>query len=85
MKKLYPFVSSVDNTLLLISVSLSFFCFPILALLVVHSVCKMLFGMSLHNSQVAGTSAFIIVGLYSIVGIIYMYIRYFKTKKKSKR
>ncbi len=74
MKKLYAFVHSVDNTLLLISVTLSFICFPILALVLVHTICKVILAMSLYNSQVAGTIAFIITALYSIIGIVYMYI-----------
>ncbi len=80
MTKIYPFVKSVTNIMLLISVTLSFLCFPFIAMMFVHTICKIVFSLSVHSSQVAGTTAFIIVGLYSLVGIVYMYIHYFKNK-----
>ncbi len=82
MQKLYPFAAYVTGIFTLISTTLSFLCFPVIALLVVHAICKAVFSMSLYNSQVAGTMAFIIVGLYSLIGLVYMYFRYFKYIRK---
>ncbi len=80
MRRLYPFVHSTANIWLLISFTFSFITFPFFALIIVHTVCKMLLGMPLYSSQVAGTIAFMAVSLYSIVGIVYLYRVYFKKK-----
>ncbi len=82
MRRLYPFAAYVTGVFTLISNTLAFLCLPVIALLIVHAVCKAVFSMSLHNSQVAGTWAFIIVGIYSVVGLAYMYIRYIKLIKR---
>ena len=82
MRRLYPFVKNVTNILLLIAVTLSFLSFPVLALICAHSVCKSVLQLSLYSSQLVGTWAFIVVGFYSFIGLVYMYIRYFKKGDK---
>lgn len=81
MRYIFPFNSSATNVYMLIAITMSYISFPIMAFLVVHTACVFL-GVPTHNTQFSAATAFLLVGIYSIVGAITMYIGYFKRKNK---
>ena len=81
MRYIFPFNSSATNIFMLLGITMSYICFPIMAFLVVHTVCLFL-GVSAANTQFSAATAFLIVGIYSIVGALTMYISYFKRKNR---
>ena len=83
MRKIFPFNASATNIYMLIAITMSYICFPILGFLTVHTACVFL-GVSTYNTQFSAATAFLIVGIYSIIGIITMYVSYYKVKKQNK-
>jgi len=81
MRYIFPFNSSATTIYMLLAITMSYISFPIMAFLVVHTAC-MFMGISTHNTQFSAATAFLVVGIYSLVGATTMYVSYFKRKNK---
>ena len=81
MKKIFSFSYMATNLYMLIAVTMSYISFPILAFISVHTVCVFI-GISMPSTQFAAATSFLVVGIYSLIGIIIMYRYYFKFKKR---
>ena len=85
MRHIFPFNAAVDNVFLLISVTLSYFCFPVLALIMTHVICGFFPSVTTYTQQLCSSIAFLIVAIYCIAATIHLYVTYFRRAKlKSK-
>lgn len=80
LRKIFPFNAHATNIFLLLAVTMSYISFPILAFITVHSAC-VFFGVPAYNTKFSAATAFLLVGIYSIVGMIIMYLSYFKKRR----
>lgn len=85
MRYVFPFNSSATNVYLLICVTLSYFCFPVIAFILTHLICGYFPSVSVYRQQFSSATAFLIVGIYSALGLIHLYVTYFKRRSKSKK
>lgn len=82
MKYIFPFNSTATNVFLLINITLSYICFPIAAFILTHIICGYFPSITEYRQQFCSATAFLIVGIYSAIGMICMYVQYFRRRKK---
>lgn len=85
MKYVFPFNSTATNGILLAAITMSYVCFPVIALIVTHVICTYIPSISDYNREYFSSAAFLFVGIYSILGIVTMYISFFRRKRKYKK
>lgn len=81
MRKIFPFSYMATNIFMLLGITMSYISFPILAFLAVHTFCVFI-GVPTYNTQFSAATAVLIVGIYSLVGLITMYVYYFRYWRK---
>lgn len=82
MRYIFPFNKSATNVIMLISITLSYFCLPVMALILVNVICSYFPFISTYNKEYYSSAAFLFVGIYSVVGTIAMYVDFFRRKMK---
>lgn len=85
MKYIFPFNASATNVLMLITISLSYICFPILAFIATHAICGFFSVISTYWQQFSASMAFLLVSIYSLCALVTMHISFFRGKRKNKR
>ncbi len=80
MRYIFPFNSAATNVYFLLIITLSYLCFPIFAFILTHLICGWFPAISEYWQQFSASTAFLVVGIYSIVAIVTMYISYFRRK-----
>lgn len=82
MKYVFPFNATATNVFFLISITLSYLCFPIAAFILTHLICGYFPSITEYRQQFCSATAFLVVGIYSVIGMICMYVHYFRRRKK---
>ena len=80
MRYVFPMNKSATNGILLVAVTMSYICLPVIALIASHVICTYIPSVSSYHREYISSAAFLFVGIYSIIGIIVMYINYFSRK-----
>lgn len=82
MRYIFPFNSSATNGTMLAALTMSYICFPVIALIVVHVICTYTPSVSSYDRMYFASAAFLFVGIYCLAGMITMYISFFRRKYK---
>lgn len=80
MRRIFSFSYMATNIFMLLGLTMSYICFPILAFITVHTFCTLI-GMASERTRFSAATAVLIVGIYSLVGLVLMYIYYFKNRR----
>ena len=84
MRYIFPFNAHATNPIMLTALTMSYICYPILALIVVHVACTYIPAINSEQRMYYASAAFLFVGIYSIVGLITMHFSFFRKKHKNK-
>ena len=82
MRYVFPFNSSATNVIMLVAITMSYICFPFVALIVTNVACSYFPAISEYDRMYYSSAAFLFVGVYSLIGVIAMYISFFNRKRK---
>jgi len=82
MRYIFPFNKLATNVIMLIAITMSYICYPIMALVVVRIICGYIPALSTYQGMYFSAAAFLFVGVYSVAGVIAMYVSFFKRKTK---
>lgn len=82
MRYVFPFNSLATNAIMLTAITMSYICYPVIALVVVRVVCNFIPALSSYQGMYFSAAAFLFVGIYSVIGIITMYVSFFANKRK---
>lgn len=85
MRYIFPFNASATNGILLAAITMSYICLPVVALIATNVICTYIPSVTTYYREYISSAAFLFVGIYSVIGIITMYVSFFRMRRKYKK